>query len=90
LYKNKFIIDINGDKGPNTYGRDIFYFYLSDEGVLYPEGGKDFAIWAYEQDLASIPDYWKNMYTGTKTENAKKNGIYRTGQLVEEGWKMNY
>jgi prepilin-type N-terminal cleavage/methylation domain-containing protein len=83
-------IDINGDKGPNTYGRDRFFFYLSDEGVFYPLGGKDAALYYNQTDLATNSDYWKNYYNGTKEENAKKDQSYRTGQLVEEGWKMNY
>jgi hypothetical protein len=83
-------IDVNGNKGPNVEGRDIFRFYLSDEGVLYPLGGKDYALYNRQTDLASNSNYWKNIYTGTKEENAKKWGKSRTGQLMEEGWKMNY
>jgi prepilin-type N-terminal cleavage/methylation domain-containing protein len=83
-------IDINGDKGPNTYGRDCFQFPLSDEGVLYPYGGKDYALHYNQTDLATNASYWKNYYNGTKEQIAKKNQYYRIGQLVEEGWKMNY
>jgi prepilin-type N-terminal cleavage/methylation domain-containing protein len=83
-------IDVNGGKGPNIKGRDIFEFDISDEGVLYPSGGKDYALYWYQTDLASNSSYWKNYYNGTKEENAKKYGWYRAGQLMEEGWKMNY
>jgi prepilin-type N-terminal cleavage/methylation domain-containing protein len=84
-------IDINGsNKRPNTFGRDRFRFVLSDEGVLYPEGGKDTALCYKQIDLASNTGYWKYRYSGTKEENAKKSQLERTGQLVEEGWKMNY
>jgi hypothetical protein len=83
-------IDVNGGKGPNIWGRDIFIFYISDEGVLYPCGGKDYALYNRQTDLASNSSYWKNYYNGTKEENAQKYGDYRTGQLMEEGWKMNY
>jgi prepilin-type N-terminal cleavage/methylation domain-containing protein len=85
-----FDMDVNGDKGPNTYGRDIFEFFISDEGILYPSGGKDYALYNVQTELASNPDYWKTYYNGTKEQNAKKSGYYRTGQLMEEGWKMNY
>lgn len=34
-------IDVNGDESPNTIGRDIFFFILGANGVLYPYGGKD-------------------------------------------------
>jgi prepilin-type N-terminal cleavage/methylation domain-containing protein len=84
------LIDVNGDKGPNVIGRDMFMFAFSDEGVLYPYGGKDYALYSYQKDLASNDYYWKNYYVGTKEENAQKNGWYRAGQLMEEGWKMTY
>ena len=29
-----FSIDVNGDKGPNTYGKDLFIFYITKEGVI--------------------------------------------------------
>jgi prepilin-type N-terminal cleavage/methylation domain-containing protein len=83
-------IDINGDKGPNTYGRDIFVFEFSDDGILHPFGGKDYALFSSQTDLASNSAHWKNIYKGTKEENAKKSQWERTGQLVEEGWKMNW
>jgi hypothetical protein len=89
-YIGYILIDVNGNKGPNVYGRDIFYFGISDEGVLYPCGGKDYALYNRQTDLASNSSYWKNYYNGTKEENANKWGGYRTGQLMEEGWKMNY
>ena len=28
------IIDINGEKGPNTYGRDVFWFYITNSGFI--------------------------------------------------------
>lgn len=37
-------LDVNGKKGPNTIGKDIFYFYLSREGKLFPFGGDDINI----------------------------------------------
>jgi prepilin-type N-terminal cleavage/methylation domain-containing protein len=110
-------IDVNGNKGPNVEGRDIFQFTLSDEGVLYPKGGKDCALYANQtpievitatvdgfytnesgeyvygphlENLYGNSGYWKNFYTGTKEQNAQKDRYYRTGQLMEEGWKMNY
>ena len=37
----KIAIDVNGDKYPNIIGRDIFFFILGADGVLYPYGSKD-------------------------------------------------
>jgi len=31
------IVDINGSKGPNTYGRDLYYFAIKENG-LFPAG----------------------------------------------------
>jgi uncharacterized protein (DUF2147 family) len=73
------VIDVNGKKGPSIAGRDLFFFYLSDEGVLYPYGGKD-----AEGKSGSV--YWRNFYENPQNTDQ----LYRTGQLIEEGWKMNY
>ena len=35
-----FTIDVNGDKGPNTYGKDLFVFYITKEGVFPAGDGK--------------------------------------------------
>jgi prepilin-type N-terminal cleavage/methylation domain-containing protein len=84
-------IDVNGAKGPNIMGRDIFWFYLSDEGVLYPVGGKDDTLYSNSKALtSSIDSIWKTYYKSTKEQNAEKEGFYRAGQLMEEGWKMTY
>jgi len=37
----KVTIDINAKNKPNTVGKDIFYYYLGDNGILYPFGGED-------------------------------------------------
>jgi type II secretory pathway pseudopilin PulG len=84
------MIDVNGNKGPNVFGRDVFFFYISDEGVLYPSGGKDYALNWESTNLASNSNYWKNIYNETKEQNDAKEGHNRTGQLMEEGWKMTY
>jgi prepilin-type N-terminal cleavage/methylation domain-containing protein len=41
-------IDVNGENLPNQKGRDIFYFVLGVDGVLYPVGGKDWSIYTGE------------------------------------------
>ncbi len=35
-----FIVDINGQKGPNQVGRDSFYFHITKQGVS-PMGTSD-------------------------------------------------
>ncbi|MBO6088683.1 type II secretion system protein [bacterium] len=57
-------IDVNGRKGPNTFGRDIFYFEISDDGKLYPNTGKDHAIYSdHRTALSSNGVYWRNNFS---------------------------
>lgn len=37
----KIAIDVNGDRNPNIIGRDIFFFILGADGILYPYGSND-------------------------------------------------
>lgn len=32
-------VDVNGQKGPNVVGKDIFAFYVTNDGSVYPDGG---------------------------------------------------
>jgi prepilin-type N-terminal cleavage/methylation domain-containing protein len=110
-YVSYMQIDVNGNKGPNVWGRDIFDFNISDEGVLYPCGGKDYALYVNQTPLETITttttseyyDEYGNVhtysYTSTtggqnsfywKNRDTSIAGEHATGQLMEEGWKMNY
>ncbi len=42
-----FSIDINGLKGPNTFGKDIFYFYMKSDGIV-PIGKDDDPVRPFE------------------------------------------
>ncbi|MBQ8460402.1 type II secretion system protein [bacterium] len=74
-----FYIDVNGVKKPNKYGRDLFEFYLGDDGILYPRGSK------------SDDEYWKT--TASEYEKCENDGVSYgfgcAGRIMEEG-KMNY
>ena len=87
-------IDINGRKGPNIYGRDVFRFSYSDEGKLYPNGGKDYALYRSQQALNNNYSYWRNQSSscgnadGTMPNSVDGDGC--AARIMEEGWKMNY
>lgn len=86
-----FAVDVNGDKGPNIRGKDIFTFYLSDEGKLYPYAGKDFALYQRQTDLSANTSYWKNSFIGC--DPSKIAYEYQSGcaaRIIENGWKMDY
>lgn len=76
------LIDVNGLKGPNNQGRDVFAFYITNgKGpLLYPRGGKDHIP-------NGVSKYWKD--TGTCTP-ADTGGLFCAGRVIDEGWQMKY
>ena len=73
-------IDINGAKKPNTIGRDLFYFFLYDDGRLIPYGAKE-----YNEGL-----YWvTNNYCKSGDAGLQSN-LACTSRIIDEGWEMNY
>lgn len=83
----KVIIDVNGAAKPNMIGRDIFFFQLGSDGVLYPFGGRDVA--KYEQ--GSVDRTWNGVGGWSCTDNTKSNfGVGCTARLIENGYNMDY
>jgi len=79
------VFDVNGAKKPNTMGRDSFWFYVTNKpggGIgLQPYGAKDdTSDWWWQQPN---PNY-------CTSAGGSKDGLYCTGRVIEEGWKMNY
>lgn len=75
-----FLVDVNGPKAPNIWGRDIFGFYITSgkAPTLYPWGGED------ELDYGN---YWKeNGYCQATNKDSANCGA----RIIEEGWQMNY
>lgn len=72
-------IDLNGAKSPNLRGRDFFLFELGTDGILYPNGSRDWAI------------FHNYAYTSPQTECVvNKNGNYCGAYLRLNGYKMDY
>ncbi len=81
-------IDINGAASPNTFGRDIFYFYLSSDGVLYPSGSRDVSYYERDGDLNSV---WNGSARFACSDVLKNDiGVGCTARLIENGYKMDY
>ncbi len=81
-------IDINGSQPPNMFGRDIFYFELGDDGVLYPFGGRDVSFMV-NQDVTSTWNNANSVYACTDAVKARL-GVGCTARLIENGYKMDY
>jgi len=71
-------IDVNGLKGPNNLGRDIFGFFIANgKGpVLYPLGGADMRDNTWRHSCGDMP--------------GSLSGDRCAGRIMEEGWQMKY
>lgn len=72
-------VDINGRKGPNREGRDVFFFYITNGNgpQLYPIGGPD--------------DDWNGEWVESGWCNSDTpKGYYCAGRILEENWQMTY
>lgn len=77
-------VDVNGKKGPNTYGRDRFGIFIYNNGLLDDVDGSSAdslsnAPLTYEQRENSFDVYCINNGTG---------GCF--GKILNDGWEMNY
>ena len=99
-YAGYFNIDVNGNRGPNEFGKDIFRFYITERGQLAPFGGNDYAIYSAISNLTqeNIDKYKANDNYGGYCDNTSRyslNGIPSgyscTGLLIDQlNWKMDY
>ena len=82
------IVDINGLKKPNQFGRDIFSFEISSKGLVVPSYSKDApsSSWIQTEEVRvqTVNDYCNpsNYYRSTGMSCAEK--------IIMDGWKMNY
>lgn len=89
-------IDINGERPPNQYGRDIHNFMLAQNGHIYPLYDSGYAIAMSGGDETSSDSYWKNndeacasdKYLHQVSGTVKGSGC--AARIIESGWKMNY
>jgi len=78
-------IDVNGLKGPNNWGRDIFGFFITNgKGpALYPQGGSE--------EINTNDTTWVDS-SGTPQVCFDGNpyGDQCAARIMEEGWQMKY
>jgi prepilin-type N-terminal cleavage/methylation domain-containing protein len=72
------IVDINGEKKPNKFGRDVFRMYLVKSGEVVPAGMKNDTYYGY----------WQTSNNGCYIEDS--SGEDCAARIMEEGWEMNY
>lgn len=80
------IVDINGFKKPNQYGRDVFAFSIQPDFGFVPAGvGYTSAMQGAQQ--AYSRDWF---LTGGQERgcNRKQNGFYCAGLIMTDGWEI--
>lgn len=89
------MIDINGNKKPNKYGRDIFFFIMIQDGSLIPGYGTRYAQFRDgTENIINSNNYWQknNAYCGRLNSSDLTNvlGWACAARIIEEGWRMTY
>lgn len=81
-------VDVNGEKGPNTFGEDVFMFVVGQDGKLYPMNGTDFA---YYMEAAFNKNFNNVYYLRSGTDTCKTgDGKTCTAAVLEHNFKINY
>ena len=84
---NSITVDVNGDKKPNTIGRDIFLFRMDNKGLIHPyyglvySNGNRHMYWKTNEMLCGWPG---------KKVPANSTGYGCTARVIEENWTMTY
>ena len=73
-------IDVNGKKGPNIYGRDLFDFLVDKKGQLYAYGSIS---------VEGKHDYWLD-FIHINHSCTEGYGAGCTGRIMDSGWVMDY
>ena len=86
-----FKIDVNGQRGPNRIGRDIFGFILSTDGRLIPF----YSLEDKKSYSGQANDYWRDDASkcgtpGKSDAEEKSDGFGCAARIIENGWEMDY
>ncbi len=76
-------IDINGKKGPNIVGRDVFPLMIYNDGTVDDSNDKN-----------TPPPYTseqrEEVFNNTCNNGANPNWWGCTGKIINDGWQMTY
>ena len=80
--------DINGlETKPNRIGKDVFLFYLDNNGTLVPYGGRQYGN-AYSN--ANAQQLWKDSNDNACNETSINIGLACAGSIADNDWKVIY
>ena len=79
------IIDVNGTKAPNQWGRDAFYFILGENGILFPVYGDQWSL----ADNGTTNETWRRKdYCNGRSSTS--SGLGCAARIMENNWNMDY
>lgn len=78
-------VDTNGLAKPNTAGKDLFLFFVSDDGSILPYGGS-----AYGEKFSGGILYESNCYVDSNGNAHVSDALTCTGFIADNGWKVLY
>ena len=87
----QFFIDINGQKGPNIYGRDLFLMYVYPDGVIDDyKVNPECRINGKCSGDSSVKDYRETLFASclSNAGNSYINGCF--AKILNDNWEMNY
>lgn len=85
----KIVVDINNEKGPNKFGRDLFRLYVDSKGMIIPEGSK-LGI-GYLKDWKTWDDAENGCLSITKDKKeAPKVASKCAGSVTDNGGRVLY
>lgn len=88
----QMLVDVNGKKGPNQIGRDVFKLVYTSKGVLAGALSRDYFKYDYNLSGEAL-DEADNMMSGyypcrTGAESWSAGICFQ--KIVDDGWEMNY
>lgn len=84
--KKALVVDINGLKGPNKIGRDLFFFHIDGEsGMIVPRATDDAEPATFERSRTQL-------INGPSTQNYQCNkngrGMWCAALIIRDGWRI--
>ena len=81
IARSGVLIDVNGSKKPNKYGRDLFVFHVEEKGQLIPMGSTLVA--------GSSNDYTTTCHLSCNS-CSPIYGVGCAAKIMDNGWVMDY
>ena len=83
-------VDINGAKGPNALGKDLFFFYIDDYGIVIPYGGLQWEAYVTSGSSWSSPGGGNQCRVDEDGKSHVDDGRACAGSIADNGWKAIY